>query len=200
MLLSNTHDYDANANQSEFDGDEPTVSTDCPDDLLDVDAGGVSDGGGDGVGIFPAKAIDGNKGDKEEKDSPTPAKAIYENDGDTGDDDQSTQAKASNRNKGDKGDNDQPPPAIANPRIKTLTDYEDLPKGGAIRTAVFKSTVAQANEVNKRGTRLNKDIWNVGDICNVELEGNIRGATGPKYLSVAITAKETWYIGWQRSP
>jgi hypothetical protein len=36
-----------------------------------------------------------------------------------------------------------------------------------------------------------KDIREVGDICNVQLEGNICGAEGPKYLPVAVMEETT---------
>ena len=63
---------------------------------------------------------------------------------------------------------------------------ETLPNE-VLRAKVFKSTVTQAKEVNKRRFRWSKDILNVGDICKIKLEGKIRGAKGPKYLPVAVT-------------
>jgi hypothetical protein len=64
--------------------------------------------------------------------------------------------------------------------------YGDTPNRGAIRDEVFKCTKAQAKQVNNRRAKLVKELLEVGDICNVKVEGKIRGAEGPKYLPVAV--------------
>ena len=64
--------------------------------------------------------------------------------------------------------------------------YGDIPTRGAIRDEVFKFTKAQAKQVNNRRAKFFKELLEVGDICNVKLEGKIRGAEGPKYLPVAV--------------
>ena len=68
----------------------------------------------------------------------------------------------------------------------TVNQYGDSPTQGSIRSQVFKSSVAQSKQINNQHNRLSKDVLSVGDICNVEIEGKIRGAEGPKYLPVAV--------------
>jgi len=67
-----------------------------------------------------------------------------------------------------------------------ISKYGDTPNRGSIRSEVFRSSVAQAKQVNKRRAKWTKEELAVSDICNIEMEGNIRGATGAKYLPVAI--------------
>jgi hypothetical protein len=64
--------------------------------------------------------------------------------------------------------------------------YGDSPARGSIRSNGFKSSVAQAKQVNSRRNKFTKDVLSVGDICNIEIEGKIHGAEGPKYLPVAV--------------
>jgi hypothetical protein len=64
--------------------------------------------------------------------------------------------------------------------------YGDTPGRGAIRSQVFLSTKAQAKQVNSRRKKFFKEVLEIGDICNVHLEGKIHGAEGPKYLPVAV--------------
>jgi hypothetical protein len=68
----------------------------------------------------------------------------------------------------------------------TDNKYGDSPTRGSIRSQVFKSSVAQAKQVNSRRNKFSREVLSVGDICNVEIEGKIRGAEGPKYLPVAV--------------
>ena len=64
--------------------------------------------------------------------------------------------------------------------------YKRQPIRGAIRDEVFKCTKAQAKQVNNCRAKFFKELLEVGDICNIKLEGKIRGAEGPKYLPVAV--------------
>ena len=65
-------------------------------------------------------------------------------------------------------------------------EYGDTPGRGAIRSQVFQSTKAQAKQVNSRRKKFFKEVLEIGDVCNVHLEGKIRGAEGPKFLPVAV--------------
>ena len=68
----------------------------------------------------------------------------------------------------------------------TDSKYGDAPTQGSIRIQVFKSSVAQAKQVNSRRNKLSKDVSSVGDVCNVELEGKVHCAEGPKYFPVVV--------------
>ena len=177
LSSSGTHDDDSNKERRESDSDEcigNEVSTDSHASLLDFDGGCVGDGGVDNIGC------DGDQDDV----CITPGNAIDDM-GDKGNNDKQTQGSNSIDGEGDKGDKE--PQATASNSNQTQTKYGDSPNRAVIRANVFKSTVAQAKEVNKRRTRLNKEILDLGDICNLQVEGKIRGATGPNYLPVTIT-------------
>jgi len=181
MLLSSslgTHDDDSNKERGESDSEEcigNEVSTDIHAALLDFDGGHVVGGGGvDNIGC-----------DGDQDDVCITTGNATDDMGDKGKNDQQTQDNDSSDGEGDKGDKE--PQATASNSNQTQTEYGDSPNRGQIRANVFKSTVAQAKEVNNRRTRLTKDILDLGDICNLQVEGKIRGATGPNYLPVTIT-------------
>lgn len=94
-----------------------------------------------------------------------------------------------NANNSDKDEGHNTPISSRHTSMESYEDnnkYGDTPAKGSIRAKIFQCSVAQAKQKNNRGTKRSNDALDVGDICNVEIEGKICGAQGGKYLPVAV--------------
>lgn len=63
-----------------------------------------------------------------------------------------------------------------------LTPYRSM-----VRKEMVKATRKQADQVNARRQKITKVKLDVGDVCNVRVEGNVRAATDLAFLSVVVT-------------
>lgn len=64
---------------------------------------------------------------------------------------------------------------------------DSSPRRASLRARAVKAQTRQANQVNARRAAFSKAVLDVGDICNLKIEGNVLGATDMRNVPVAVT-------------
>lgn len=66
------------------------------------------------------------------------------------------------------------------------THPSDSPRRAALRAGAVAAATRQAKQVNARRAAHSKAVLEVGDVCNLKIEGSVRGATDMPNVPVAV--------------